>query len=460
MFDLVLKGGRIVSEQLDCIGDVGIQDGRIAVIHEGTSDIAGKEVVDCHGKYIFPGFLDLHVHFNDPGVTYREDFYTGSSAAAAGGVTLVADMPLANAPVTVSREAYNQKVVAARKNSVIDYTLWAGLVDNNCDEIEGLHDSGTYGFKAFTCYAGPDFAMATDEVVRCGLEKTAETGSFVGVHCEHNALIEKIKAECTEAGKSEFDIFVESHQPDTETVSVAAMIKLAEETGGHLHVCHASLPESIELVSRAKERGVKVTVETCTQYLLFTVDDLKRIGGPLKCTPPVRTEVAVEALWNCLQEGEIDFLVSDHSPATKEEKDNQKSFSQIWGGINGVQFLFPLLYTEGVKKRNFPLQKLVELYSAAPAKFMGIYPGRGVLREGAEATFVLFDPNEKLVLEEKHLLTKNRQSPYLGMKLEGVVESTWVQGKKVCQYENGEYAILAKAGDGRHLLRQLGVKGK
>lgn len=455
MFDLVLKQGRIVTSNEDFIGDIAIDNGTIVQISQGDSVFYGKETVDCKDKFILPGLIDLHVHFNDPGVTYREDFLTGTSAAAAGGVTLVADMPLAGNPVTTSVEALEKKKQIAREKAVVDYAIWAGLVDDNCDDLESMHAHGAYGFKAFTCFAGNDYNMATDDIILKGFHKAKEYNTFVGIHCEEDSLINALKIDSTLKEHSEIEAFLHSHGPETETISVEKMISLAETTGGHLHICHASLPETVMKVDKARYNGVHVTVETCPQYLLFTEDDLKCIGGPLKCTPPVRDRTAVTEMWKLLELGMIDFLVSDHSPATIEEKDNNQQFSKIWGGINGVQFLFPLLYTEGVVRRNFPLKKLVELCSSSPAKFIGLYPERGELQKGCEATFIIFDPSKTSTITEKNLLTKNKQSPYLGMKVQGIVESTWIQGKKVCQTENEIPEIIATPGSGRFLKRKV-----
>lgn len=452
MFDLVLQQGRVVTDKDDFIGDIAIKDGKIVAIHKGRSDFQGMKEISCLSKMILPGFIDLHVHFNDPGLTHREDFYTGTAAAAAGGVTLVAEMPLSNNPVSTTLSALEQKKEIARKKAVVDYALWAGLVDDNTDELTEMHKNGAHGFKAFTCFAGDDYPMATEHIVRKGLETARKNNTFVGVHCEDEDCIQSIVASCKSVGESELDTFIKSHAPITETVSVKKMITLAEETEGHLHICHASLPKTIEIVDQAKKDGINVTVETCPQYLLFTEDDLKKIGGPLKCTPPVRDQDSIEKLWQMLEDGKIDLLVSDHSPATVAEKDNNLNFNTIWGGINGVQFLFPLLFTEGVIKRNFPLQKLIKHFASEPAKFMNHYPKRGTIAEGAEANFVIFDSEQQWIITEEAMHTKNKQSPYLNSKVQGMIESTWILGKKIYQHNDNKYSQAA-AGTGRFIQR-------
>jgi allantoinase len=233
-----------------------------------------------------------------------------------------------------------------------------------------------------------------------------------------------------------------------EKVATEKTLAVAQATGAHVHICHASFPEIVELVEQSRRDGVKATVETCPQYLIFTEDQLGSIGGPLKCTPPVRDRESVEKLWQFLSEGRIDFLVTDHSPATENEKQG-RAFSELWGGINGIQFLFQALFTEGVCKRGFSLQKLVELYSEAPARFSGLYPQRGDIAIGGEATFVIFDPEVEYVVTEKSMLTKNKQSPYMGMRFQGLVESTWIRGVNVYEHKNERQDVRVNRGFGK-----------
>ena len=452
MFDLVLHNARLVTEDAVTDCTVGIENGEIARIDAPGAPLEGTKVLDCAGKLVLPGFIDLHVHFNEPGLTRREDYFTGSSSAAAGGVTLFADMPLSNEPYTLSEADVRDKFRRAARNSVVDFAVWAGLVEGNVDEMAPMAGAGAYGFKMFTCDAGDGFPMPLPGTMERGFAKAAELGAFVGVHCEDQATMDRVAAGDF-SGADEISRFLAIHCPEAEIEATKHVIGLSETTGGHLHVCHASLPAVVDLVAAARSKGAPVTVETCPQYLLCTTDDLRRIGGRLKCTPPVRSADDVEGMWQRLAAGLIDFIGTDHSPAETREKERD-SFDACWGGLNGVQFLFPLLHTEGVVRRGLPVQLLVRLYSAAPARFIGQYPKKGTLAEGSEATFVIFDPKAEWTIRADDLLTKHRQTPYDGMRCTGRVEQTWLRGEPICLFDHqtGRHRLTGRAGSGRAVI--------
>ncbi|WP_419787086.1 allantoinase AllB [Pseudodesulfovibrio sp.] len=459
MFDLVLNNARLVTEDDIRDATVGIRDGRIVRIAPTGEKMEGKQVVDCTGKLVLPGFIDLHVHFNEPGLTRREDYATGSAAAAAGGITLFADMPLSNEPYTLTAADVRDKIERASNRSVVDFAIWGGFVEDNVAEMGPMAEARAYGFKMFTCDAGAGFPTPGPETMQRGFARTAELGAFIGAHCEDQAAMDR-NAQACPAAMEEIDRFLAIHSPETELSAVRAAIELAEKSGAHLHVCHASLPETVDLVTEARKRGVSVSVETCPQYLLCTGDDLRRIRGPLKCTPPVRDTAAIEGLWQRLTDGDIDFLGTDHSPAETAEK-KCAAFDDCWGGINGVQYLFALLHTEGVVRRGLDIRQLVRLYSAEPARFMGHYPDKGTLAEGSEASFVLFDPAAEWTIRAENQLTKHKQTPYEGMHCTGRVEQTWLRGNLVCihEFETGGYRLTDRAGAGM-LVTPANNKGK
>jgi allantoinase len=447
IYDVVITGGRIVTAKDDFVGEMGINGANIATLSDEVGRLSGRTTIDAENKLVMPGFLDLHVHFNDPGVTHREDFLTGSTAAAAGGVTLIADMPLANDPLTLDEQSFAAKRRAAAEKCVVDYRLWGGLIDDNVDNLEAMRACGAHGFKAFTCYAGDEFKFAGEQVLRAGFRETKRLDTFMGIHCEDEQLIRRFAEAAPKS--SGLSHFLDSHRQEVETVATRNVIKLAVATGSRLHICHASLPEVVSMAREARDNGALISVETCPQYLLFTTEDLHRIGGPLKCTPPVRDRQAVDGLWDQLRDGLIDFIASDHSPATREEKSAELPFSEVWGGINGIQFLFQALYTEGVCTGRISLTKLVELYSAAPAAFSDLYPRRGTLEPGSEATFVIYDPKIPFEVTEQSLLTKNRQSPYIGKVFQGRVDETWIRGRLIGSYARDGFKIMVEPGFGQ-----------
>ncbi|QGY41908.1 allantoinase AllB [Pseudodesulfovibrio cashew] len=459
MHDLVLVNARLVTEETVRDATVGITDGRIARIAPPEESLEGTRSLDCSGKLVLPGFIDLHVHFNEPGLTRREDYFTGSSGAAAGGITLFADMPLSNAPYTLTEADVHDKIARAQRSSVVDFAIWGGFVEDNVNEMAPMANAGAYGFKMFTCDAGDGFPTPAPETMRRGFSEAGELGVFIGAHCEDQAAMDRNALRCP-PGMEEIDRFLAIHDPETELSAVRFALGLAERTGAHLHICHASLPETVDLVTEARRHGVAASVETCPQYLLCTEEDLHRIRGPLKCTPPVRNRDSVEGLWQRVFDGAVDFLGTDHSPAEVEEK-HQSSFNACWGGINGVQYLFPLLHTEGVVRRGMDIRQLVRLYSSEPARFIGHYPNRGTLAEGSEASFVLFDPEAQWTIRAEKQLTKHRQTPYDGMRCTGRIEQTWLRGEPVCVYDDdtGGHRLSGRKGAGK-LVTPVNNKGQ
>ncbi|MDR1978444.1 MAG: allantoinase AllB [Synergistaceae bacterium] len=443
-FDLVIRGGRVVAPGGVLEADVGISGGVISAIWSPDHDrdaaaasVAGSmnanagADVDARGKYVLPGVVDAHVHFNDPGFPDREDMASGTAAAAAGGVTTVIDMPLSGQPAVVSLEALELKKKAAAARAKVDYALWGGLVNDNVDEMEAMSRAGAVAFKAFTCFAGDDFPYATPDVLLRGMKEARRLGLLLGVHCEDQALTSRGEAEAAEKGT--IRSFLHAHSPLTERLATQAVLEMAKETGARVHICHATLPEVVDAVRRSRLEGVNATVETCPHYLLFSEEDLERIGPVLKCAPPVRSRKAVEAMWERVFDGSVDLIASDHSPSTLSQKNLAGSggFLKAWGGVQGVQTLLPALFTEGVKKRGLPLKRLTRLISAEPARLFGLYPRKGALQVGSDADLTIFDPETQWTVKPEDLFYKNPHTPYMGMRLQGRVEMTCSRGRIV-----------------------------
>jgi allantoinase len=436
MFDLVIRNGRLVTPAGIVEADVGVKEGSVAAISafspageaEETLNAIGANVIDAKGSYVLPGLVDAHVHFNDPGFPQREDMASGTAAAAAGGVTTVIDMPLSGQPAVVSLEALKLKKEAGKLRAKVDYGLWGGLVDDNVGEMEAMFRAGAIAFKAFTCFAGDDFPWAGPEILWKGMKEAARLGLLVGVHCEDQALTALGEREARKKGTAR--AFLDAHSPLTEILAVNTVLEMARATGARVHICHATLPEVVDAVARARAEGVKATVETCPHYLLFSEEDLEKLGPVLKCTPPVRSRQAVEGMWKRVFGGSIDLIASDHSPSTlSQKKPADGNFMSAWGGVQGVQTLLSALFTEGVQRRGLPIEKWVRLLSRNPAQLFGLYPRKGALRVGSDADLTIFNPKTQWTLRAEDLFYKNPHSPYLGMAFRGKVETTISRGK-------------------------------
>ncbi len=427
-FDLVIRGGTVVTPDGERRTDLGVQDGRIAALADG---LVGREVFDASGLHLLPGGVDIHVHFNDPGRADWEGWDTGSRAALAGGVTTVVDMPLNASPPTVNAKALRLKREAAR-GSFADYALWGGLVQGNVAELAALHAGGVAGFKAFMIDSGmPDFAFVEGEALRAGMAEIARLGGLLLVHAEDHALVAANVAALQGAGRCDPLAWAEAHSVEAEVRAVRAALDFARETGCRLHVVHVSTPEAVDLITAARNAGQAVTLETCPQYLALTEDDLVRLGPFGKCAPPPRDPARVAALWERVRAGLVDAITSDHSPSPLALKTpGEADIWAAWGGVQGVQTLLPLTLTEGLR-RGLDLPALARLLSTNPARLAGLGACKGALAPTLDADITAVRLNASWTLDPQHLLYRHPHSPYLGRELSVRVERVWLRGREV-----------------------------
>lgn len=445
MWDLVVRGGTLILPTGPARADLAVQDGVIARI---APEIAGpaREELDATGLYVFPGAVDVHVHFNEPGRAHWEGFATGSRALAAGGGTTCADMPLNSLPPVLDRRAFELKRRAAEAASVVDFALWGGLVPGNLDALPELADAGAVGFKAFMCDSGvPEFPAVDDLTLWEGMQVARALGLPVAVHAESDGLVRGLAARLRAAGRRDVRAYLASRPVLAEVEAVQRALLLAEETGASLHVVHVSSGRAVAAIAEARRRGVDVTLETCPHYLLFTEEDVERIGAALKCAPPVRGAADRDALWQALREGTIDLVASDHSPAPPELKETGDFFS-AWGGVAGVQFTLIALLSEG-PARGLDPAAVARLVAEQPARRFRL-PGKGALREGYDADLALVELTP-WTPSARDLHQRHAVSPYLGLTFAARVRRTLVRGRTV--FADG----VACAGAGGRLVRPL-----
>ncbi|WP_347177961.1 allantoinase AllB [Sporosarcina thermotolerans] len=321
-YDLLIKNGTIVTADTTVQGDIAVKDGKIVEVSTGKSleGTANREI-NAEGLHIFPGMIDSHVHFNEPGRTEWEGLETGSRSLAAGGATSFFDMPLNSTPPTINKENLELKRSLAAEKSIVNPYFWGGLVPENIADLKDLHENGVIGFKAFMSPSGiADFNNVDDETIYKGMKEIASLGSILAVHAESTVMCDQLAKEKIEAGKVTARDYVESRPIISEIEAVRRIISYAELTGCKLHIVHASSRKVVEVIKAAQQRGVDVTVETCPHYLSLTVKDIEEQGVIAKCAPPLRDEDEVEDLWRAVAEGEITTIGSDHSPAPASMK--------------------------------------------------------------------------------------------------------------------------------------------
>jgi len=436
MFNLVVRGDR---------ADIGIEDGVISTI--GPDLRPGKQEIDARGLAILPGLIDIHLHFNEPGRTEWEGAHTGSRALAAGGGTLFFDMPLNSTPCTLNAAEFDRKVAALSAASITDFALWGGIVPGNCGELAGMAERGVVGFKAFLCNSGlEEFPRADDLTLYEAMKEAARLGLPVAVHAESEEITSRLTRRMMDQGRHDIRAFLESRPVIAEVEAISRAALIARETGCKLHIVHISSGRGLAAALEARARGTDISIETCPHYLLFTEDDLERIGAAAKCAPPLRSLAERDALLHALRREEVDVVASDHSPCPPELKQSD-SFFEIWGGIAGVQFTLSALVDLGIEPA-----RIAALTAGFGAKRFGI-AGKGEIAEGYDADLTLIDLAAAQTVSAEILHQRHPISPYVGRSLRGVVRATIRRGEAI--YRDG--SITAET-NGR-LVRPIAQKG-
>lgn len=430
LYDLIVRHGTVVTPTNVISADLGIADGRIAAL---AVDLGGtsKEEIDAQGLHVFPGVIDAHVHFNEPGRTHWEGFATGTAALAAGGSTTFFDMPLNSSPPTIDAEGFDLKLKAAQASSLVDFALWGGLVPGNLDRLEELAERGVIAFKAFMSNSGiEDFSSVDDRTLYEGMVRLAKLGKMVAVHAENDSITGELARSAIAEGRTSVRDYLASRPVIAELEAIERAILFARETGCALHIVHVSTGRGVILVAEARAQGVNVSCETCPHYLVLTEEDVERLGAVAKCAPPLRPQEEQEALWREIFEGNLPMVVSDHSPAPAEMK-TSANFFQVWGGISGAQSILQLLLTEGYEKRHLPLTMIASLTAENIARRFALLERKGRLALGADADLVLVNMQDSGVLEAEHLFYRHKHSPYVGRRMHGRIVRTLVRGHTV-----------------------------
>jgi allantoinase len=430
---LVIRGGIAVLPTGQKPADIAIQDGIITAV--GSEVSGGDEVIDATGLVVLPGVIDAHVHFNEPGRAEWEGWESGTRGAAAGGVTTVLEMPLNAHPPTTTAAAFDEKLAVASKKALVDFGLWGGLVPDNLQNLEALHQRGVVGFKAFMSHSGiDDFPRVPDGVLAIGLKVTARLGAIVGVHAESHERVERLGAEMIVARRTDRLAWCQARPPAAEVDAIRRLLICMRGAGKGVraHVVHVSCAEGLAEVDAARSHGVAITAETCPHYLAFTDSDFERIGPALKCAPPIRDAATREALWKALLAGRVDLIGSDHSPCRAADKEKgAHDVWRAWGGVAGIQATLPVLLTDGLHARGLSFERIADLTATAPAQLFGLFPRKGAIAVGADADFAVVDPDRRWTFEAGELQTRSGVSAYLGREFTGKVVRTIVRGRTV-----------------------------
>ena len=442
MFDLVILNGTLVDEHGSHPADIGVFDGRVAQSSApGSLPIdGGVQVIDAQGLWVLPGFIDSHVHCRAPDHPEREDFTSGTAAAAAAGITTILEMPIADVGVW-RPEILQARRELAEQAAHVDFGLFGACGSRDPALIHGLAEAGACGFKIFTLDVPPErqrsfagISIVREDAIFEALTIVAETGLVCAVHAENDAMLRIGRAQA--AGLSGAESYITAHPQAAEALAVASMAVLAEATGARVHIAHVTSAWALEYIRLAKRRGVQLTGETCPHYLLFDEAVARAHGRWAKIAPPFRPAADQAALWAALADGTLDCLASDHAPFLPHEKEIEDILS-IPSGVPNLE-AFTRLMLSASHAGQLPIQQMVALLSARPARLFGLYPQKGALLPGSDADIVLYDPACSSVIDISTWQSRSRGSARLfdGMAYRGEVQRTIVRGRTV--YANGQ----------------------
>jgi len=430
----VYAHGRLVEAGL------AIDEGRIYKIAKETNLPSASKKLDLKGNITLPGLIDSHVHLRDQQLAYKEDFFTGTAAAAAGGITLTIDMPN-NKPVTMDSESLRERMGLAEKRVVVNVAFYSAF-PKDLEKVPSIVGEGAVAFKLYLSEKIGGLNIDDDEMLLHAFDKVAKIRVPVAVHAEDRETLENTRRKMEETGRKDVEAYVKTHSPEAEKKAIKRVTQLAKKSGVHIHFCHISSAEGLNAVLKAKKLGLPITCEVTPHHLLLSSEHLKRHKTLALADPPLRTKRDVEALWNALKQGSIDAIASDHAPHTIKEK----KVESVWDakpGVPGLETMLPLLLTQ-INDGRLTISDLVRLTSEKPAQIFNLR-GRGSLDDGNQADIVVVDINRGYKIDSSRFYSKAKYSPFDGWKVKGKPIKTFVNGQLVM--DEGE--IVAKPGTGK-----------
>ncbi len=426
MVDLALEGGTLVTPDGEVRTHLSIDGGRVAAV--STQRVSARRTLDVTGLHILPGMVDAHVHFMDPGATEREDFISGSAAAATGGVTTVIEHTHAH-PIYDARDL-RAKADHLRQRSFVDFGLAAHVRADRLEAIPDVWAAGALYLKAFTCTTHGITGLQPPDLMQV-FRTVAAAGGICLVHCEDEGITAAAERMLREAGRADFGVIPLWRSREAEWVAVNTVALLARLTGARVVIAHASNALTVDLAVREQRAGGSVWVESCPQYFYLREEEVLTLGPFRKFTPPARARTAsdVDEMWTRLRRGDIAYIATDHAPATR----GQKEAGDIWHvhfGLPGVETTLTMLLT-AVNEGHLTLSRLVQVTAEMPARLYGLYPRKGTLQVGADADIVLVDLTKERTLRDEDVVSKAGWTPYAGRRVRGQVVATFVRGQQV-----------------------------
>ena len=456
MYDVIIKDANIPQGDETHKTNILIRDEIIVGFLDDIEGVASKETIDAGGHLTLPGCIDSHTHIMDPGFTHRENFLTGTSAAASGGISTIIDMPCCSKPSVRNVEQLYNKIDKIKGQAIVDFASWGGVTGEDVREgllhnVKEQADEGVVAFKVYMTPSVPTYPRVTDpEMLEC-FRAVAETGLAVGVHAENFVMCDYYVQKFAAEGRTDGPAWAEARMALAEKAAIELCISFSEDTGCRMHIVHMSTGIGGLLIGEAKKKGIDATSEVCPHYLTLNAPEhMGKFKQFAKIAPPLRPEKNNQVMWDCLADGRIDFVATDHAPyeiATEKPDDIWNSFP----GIPGVETMMPVIVSEGYNKGRLTLSRLVEVLSEYPAKHYGLYPKKGSMLLGADADFTIIDLEKEWTIEKEKMYTMAKYTPFDGYKLKGKTFKTIVRGKVVYDDNKG---IVGSQGYGQFIKRQ------
>ncbi|MFM9888832.1 MAG: dihydroorotase [Burkholderiales bacterium] len=449
--DCIIKGGRVVTGGTLEVLDIGIQDGRIAFIGSALPLTASTRVIDAGGLVVLPGLVDVHVHLRDPGLTHKEDFYSGTTAAASAGITTVVAQPNTN-PAITTPAAFAAARASGEHNAVVDFGISAAATEENLEHLEALVACGSLSLDFPLGGSGPALTVRSNATLLAILEVVARTGTFATVYTGDNEVSSAARERLQHAGRKDALAYADAFPAATELLGTGRLIAAAIATGARVHIRQVSCPETVALANRNMPllKPGHLTLEVTPHHLYLDRSAIQAQGVLAVMGPPLRTPDDAAAMRRALRDGQIQIVTTDHAPHLRSEKEAGRD--DVWRcppGTPGLETFLPSLLA-AVHRGEMSLPDLANVACEQPARLFGLHPRKGSIRPGADADLVIVDPAAPFVVDPERFFSKARYSPFSG-SLRGKVHTTLVRGTVVYQGNGAEPPIRVPRGFGRFL---------
>lgn len=448
-----LKNGFLVKKGNELeLSTIYIEDGKIKFIFpKKHNSLSVEKEIDAEGNVVFPGFIDPHVHFDDPGFTVREDFETGTRSAAAGGITTIVDMPCTSIPPVINGSNFDNKLDAVKDKAYVDFAFWGGVTPEQVENgdykktLTELKEKGIVGVKFYTISGMDLYPRMPVPYMDKAFRFLKDLNLVCAVHAEDFYLVDFYTNYFRLSGRIDPESWAEGRVYEAEPEAIWSVVGITQKVQNKLHIVHLSTSAGLDVIRWAKKHKLDITTETCPHYLIFTTEDLKTLGPILKTAPPVRHKEDNEALWNGLKDGSIDFIATDHAAGKFPEEKSNLNIWENYSGIPGTQLMVPLMLTFGYQKGKLMLEEIQKLLSENAAKRYGLYPNKGSFNLGADADFAIVNIGKKWVVDPVKLESKGKYSVIAGQEMVGKVSKTILRGEVMYDENIG---IVGQKGSG------------